>query len=1032
MIESQELVSLSSVENCVLNKVENSSILVKNIEIEKVPKNNNIMKILNNENNPRGNNIKYDSEERKSTTTITTNSSSSSSNTPMTSSSSSLRSSSSTSISTSNYSKRKARASILLPFLDDLETPPTSPLSDYDNDNKHNENTHIHSNTNGSKNEILTNSTSRSRLNSRRITLSPSTARFLMLEVIAEEAAAAVAVAGVVPLSILSSTTYISPKKIQKQRQDSINEVKCKQKEEDQEEEVELHSLINKSPIIKTISLNIMINTDTQSPSPALLNSNERCEINSKFSPLSNEMTENPPVSLSNKSTPSTHKTHLSPYRSPSQSLSTNTVSNFFFHSNHERDDDEEDDEGSNSMEITRENLNNSYFHGTDLFPDAITGLPDLLLERDHVPIILHSNEANTCTDMESSKIKNWSMNERIRSNEEITDICTKYPVLSSDVVKEEVLEKSDLAVLESEIDENLANNPIILKVAQEGKEKMKEIIVKTLNMDDFEIVKLNKFSHTPILISNFSSIENESESNSDTDILNSKNQILENVIEKHENEKEISLHSDKNKMTTVGDDHTYIENKIRNKIIVKGIKEGYNKSQSNLILNNNKNDKINETDIEDDTQITEIDRKNNINTYDTGRTYIDELNALLDTTSDSDVSCSTTSSVQISTSFPNSTSPSTMESGSSSSPLSCTDISCPLRSLVTNCEENLINMDGVKDKIFLKDEKHISIAANSDENCDTFDFLFSDEIINEENDNGKNIRILCDIQTEESEHGRHLLLNSFYNSENKEHTKENDIVINSEEDFKVDKKDDEGIIVENNNVISTSNFICVDNIVNKDSSGTFLQNPKESLNCMDIVDMDNEEERSSEKALVRRRDVLSPERQSFGKKSKVEKHYNENEDEITDIIEDNLHENSKVTNAAINSENRKLFCNFSSGDLGTDSEENFVTVENEHKIVCDKRMNNTIIYADRNLSSNIEISKLASTNSPQQYVPTNSECVENTKLVFLDTMVDEEWEKRALARLTIRNEIAKWKYFWEMASYGAAKFAREKTLRKT
>ena len=110
-------------------------------------------------------------------------------------------------------------------------------------------------------------------------------------------------------------------------------------------------------------------------------------------------------------------------------------------------------------------------------------------------------------------------------------------------------------------------------------------------------------------------------------------------------------------------------------------------------------------------------------------------------------------------------------------------------------------------------------------------------------------------------------------NNENKsKRSDENEML--KEELLNIPNENDQDNNLKMKKRILSTNLISDDLIIEEKSIVILLQNPQESLNFMDmdIVEVENEVERGSEKALVRRRDVLSPERHIFGKKSKVAK----------------------------------------------------------------------------------------------------------------------------------------------------------------
>ena len=68
--------------------------------------------------------------------------------------------------------------------------------------------------------------------------------------------------------------------------------------------------------------------------------------------------------------------------QSSSPSLSSSSVQSLSVLEEHSSEEDPSCStiiEDTDMIEVTRESLNNSYFQGTDLFSDAITGLPDLM-----------------------------------------------------------------------------------------------------------------------------------------------------------------------------------------------------------------------------------------------------------------------------------------------------------------------------------------------------------------------------------------------------------------------------------------------------------------------------------------------------------------------------------------------------------------------------------------------------------------------------------------------------------------------------
>ena len=424
------------------------------------------------------------------------------------------------------------------------------------------------------------------------------------------------------------------------------------------------------------------------------------------------------------------------------------------------------------------------------------------------------------------------------------------------------------------------------------------------------------------------------------------------------------------------------------------------------------------------------IDREmvNTVDTYDTSCTYFDELNALLDTTSDSDISCSTTSSVPISTSSPLSGSPDIMESGSSSSLSLCTEIPNTFQS----------SSFQFIDANILKDEQNIYFREiEVDDDNRNFDFLFSDRNISEShvgNSTGEKGRMLCDIRMDESEDRRCLLLDSFSDtinnlSKNKK-ANESEICTRKEEIFTNPIEKKEMINLTEKKHFSSPNLISVDLFAVEKK---ILQLPEDSIKSLTFMDMDieeveNEIERGSEKALVRRRDVLSPEKHIFGKKSKVEKQGSGGESGDITVSKNSLDEaetSSDVTEMEA-TEVKNLF----SEDLGSDSKDNMKVLINDKIIPCDDNIE-ICIFVDQHLQNVGEISEIVSTEDPDLDFQTESKWTKISKTLLCNTSSDEEWEKRAFARLTVRNEIAKWKYLWEIASYEAANVSRERSLKK-
>ena len=895
--------------------------------------------IQNNENNPNINNVRYDSEKGKTIARST-------SPIPLTADMSSL--------STSVTSRRKARSSILLPFTfqDDTDTPPISPQSENEHENEH-------------ENDKSINSRSHPRSQSRRMTLSPATARFLMLEVIAEEAAAAVAA---------PSSSSISPKK-------------------------QFFSLLDTSPSSQSPNLKISIGTDVL---PSSLNYHDiNDKTNSKFSPLSLLPSEtmqnekNVPKSLSNQSTPSLHSTNISPYKSPSTKSNSMpyipySISSAALNFNNETEYEKEILDQRNSMEITRENLNNSYFHGADLFSDSITGLPDLLLERDRVVTVLTSGEMGVSTD-NSTVGTDVSLDLCPTIFNENVDISTESVAQLNNKLKNEKIDCIESPLIQKKIDEEVKNIP-------------ESVVEKLSNIENVRNIGI--IIETSLPSSNSSSIVKNFKSETAVD----NHQIFKELIEKNDDVKQIILLE--NKGMTITGDLNLLESSINT----------VTENQENINLNLKSNDMV---DNVNNLKLTKIELFTTVETYDTSSTYIDELNALLNTTSDSDVSCSTTSSVPISTFSPQFRSPFTMESGSSSSLSLCTDIPSTLHS----------SSFDFADATILKNEVNIFTSeVDADDDHRNFDFLFSDTNINENyvgNSSGKKVRMLCDIRMDESEDGRCLLLNSFSNSMNNENkskrSDENEML--KEELLNIPNENDQDNNLKMKKQILSTNLISDDLIIEEKRIEILLQNPQESLNFMDmdIVEVENEVERGSEKALVRRRDVLSPERHIFGKKSKVAKQGSEGENGDLLIPESNFDEaySSDVTEMEA-SEVKNLF----SEDLGSDSEDDKKVLKNEKIIDWEKNMK-IDVSVDQDSGNVDEIPQIVCTDHLNSDFRTNSELTENSTIALLSTLGDEELEKRAFARLTVRNEIAKWKYLWELASYAAAKVSRERNLKK-
>ena len=359
-----------------------------------------------------------------------------------------------------------------------------------------------------------------------------------------------------------------------------------------------------------------------------------------------------------------------------------------------------------------------------------------------------------------------------------------------------------------------------------------------------------------------------------------------------------------------------------------------------------------------------------------------------------------------------------------------------------------------------------------------------------------------CDLILDENETQRLLLVNSF---SRKSHKNE-DInppcdsteVIGSKEqiDIEVEVESRE----EGEECLSKSNEECSSTFTLKTleecSSGIFPTMFDETCSVMEIdTDLENEVERSSEKGLVRRRDVLSPEKNYFVKKSKLEMRDDDCDDEIS------VDENTEINNDAVkitDLEGTNLFHTFVEGtdsdirenengeieigkisshiiqdsdstssirgmndtDISADTDtdidteckveiikqivgfENHVTVvknQNEDQTECKSSSITTTATAISFTSTNTQEQghKVQVQSETVRVRNTESSSQNQTQSVSentsrADVLERAEGEKRALARYAVRTEIAKWKYLWEIASYSAAMVAREKEKVKT